>query len=429
MPVESMGSQAERTSGGSSPLATFAGPSSQLTPSTLAGFSSDDVGGDENNLGGEHEKIEERWGEGSGVSLADEVDEVDEVDAAINGIEAMGTDTERNAAPSSLPLEQAPQAPQSSRDIFSPQHRIPRAPTPPHNHLTDLLQLLTEEERELILSLQQDTRSNASREEGDNPSIDSIMNEQSSVSSLLATSQPGLSQTQLPGVLRTEGNPSEPENLDTAIDSDGDSGDWNTASFASPYDSLGETSAASLATENPIRREDSLGHPRPPLLEFLRLPLFPAFITSTGFSRPAQTHFMTAEEYFDDGLTEGDDEPLIDIEIDNLDFSRLCRRLYDSHRFDHTAFRLTPLATQIKGLKRPEEVTREDMETNGGDYQGVPWASLGITRDEFRVLRNQSYRNYRNTKSLPCNKVIHLPDRNIYCVQALTHSLGTTSTR
>ena len=416
MPVEPRGLQAGSSSGGSFHLATFAGPSSQVAPSNFVGFPgpvydlsefvSDDAG-EGNNLESGHEKPEERWGESGGVSQADEEDGVDD---AVNTIEATGISSGGNAgSPSWLP-EQSPQPPPSPRDIFSPQHRIPRAPTPPSSHLMDLLQLLTEEERELILSLQPDTRSNASREEGDNPSIDFILSEQLSapVPSSHTTPQPGLPQIWLSEDLHTEGSLSQPQNLDIALELDRDSGDWISASFASSNGSLGESIANSPPIENPFGREDSPGHLRPPLLEFLRLPLFPAFITSTGFSRPAQT-FFAADEYFDDGLTEGDDEPLIDIEIDNLDFSRLCRRLYNSHRFDHTTLRLTPLATQIKGLKRPEEVTREDVVTNGGDYQAVPWAGLGITRDAFRVLRNKTYRNYRNTKSPTCHKVIQPP--------------------
>ncbi|KAF8424498.1 WD40-repeat-containing domain protein, partial [Tirmania nivea] len=116
---------------------------------------------------------------------------------------------------------------------------------------------------------------------------------------------------------------------------------------------------------------------------------------------------MTAEEYFDEGLNEGYDEPIIDIESDNFDFSRLFRRLYDYYPFDPTTFRLTSLAAQIKSLKRPEVVTKEDMEANGGDYQGIPWGNLRMTRDEFRVLRNRTYKNYRNMPypdPLPTNR-------------------------
>jgi len=337
-------------------------------------------------------------GESSAVLLADEVEEdVSSFDIRVVGenippdeIDGMEVDLPSGSTPATRP-----------RDIFSPQHRIPRAPTPPTNRLADLLHLLTDEERELILSLDQETRSNISREEGDSPSIDSIMEDQ------LPSHDPT---TPLTGSssIRAPGNLSDDNSLSmgTAIELDGSPEDWNTTPSIEPSDnsqaSMQEADPATTG-ENPTGRPENQAPPRPPF-ELLRLPIFTPFLTNTGFSGPGISPFITVDEYIDEGLNEGYDEP-IDIETDNFDFSRLCRRLYDYYPFDPTTFRLTPLAAQIKGFIQPEDVTREDMEANGGDYQGIPWENLGMTRDEFRVLRNQAYRNYRNVPHIAYTKV------------------------
>lgn len=363
--------------------------------------------------GGHHKTSEEDKyplrGESGGVLLADEVDEdVPLPDAgtwpntAPDELDGMEMDSEDRNITSTRP-----------RDIFSPQHRIPRAPTPPTNRLANLLHLLSDEERELILALDQETRSNISREEGDNPSIDSIMEDQlaSRDTTASVSSQQDSSTTADSEDLSTADASSEAPSMDMGYQYDWLPEEWNASTSVTSTDATSPastegieqaTAAAAAAGENSAARQESPGAPRPPF-ELLRLPLFPSFLT-TGFPRPVGGHFITAEEWYDDGLTEGYDEPIIDIETDNLDFSRLCHRMHDFYTFNHTT-RHTSLAAQIKGLKRPDEVTREAVETNGGDYQGIPWNSLGMTREEFRTFRNQMYKNYRNLPHVSYTKV------------------------
>lgn len=271
---------------------------------------------------------------------------------------------------------------QSPRDIFSPQHRLPRAPTPPTHRLAELLDLLTEEERELILSLNQDTRSNVSRDEEDSPSIDSVMGDQ--LSSLEptgpATPQPALNSENPSGFLADD-IPEEAPRLDTAVELGRGLSTWAAPRTILTWSASGTpvegSGSATPANEIPMEQERTTP-PRP--IDYLRFP------------RPTAFHIGT-DDYDDSDFYE---EPAIDIETDNPDFARLCRRLYHYYPFDPSNFRLTSLAAQARNLQRPDVVTREDMETNELDYQGIPWQSLGISRDEFRVLRNQSYKNYRN---------------------------------
>jgi len=386
----------------------FASPSSPpnlyLSPGTSeSGHGVREEEEEESYKGSEQEKFRLR-DESSVALLADEVDEdalsfaIGEVGESIapDEIDGMEMDPEDRSTPATRP-----------RDIFSPQHRIPRAPTPPTNRLADLLHLFDDEQRELILSLDQETRSNTSREEGDSPSIDSIMEDQLP-STTLAITQPGSSSIRTPESLSSDDTASEASasSMDTIIELGGAPEDWNTAPSAGSdhsQASMGEVDPAAI-DENPTGPLESQGPPRPPF--DLLQPIGGPFL-STGFLRPGIAHFMAGDEYFDEGFNEGYDEPIIDIETDNLDFSRLCRRLsnYDYYPFDPTTIRLAPLAAQIKGLKRPEDVTREDMEVNGGDYQGIPWGDLGVARDEFRGLRNRLYKNYRNVAQVAYTKV------------------------
>ncbi|KAF8456184.1 hypothetical protein BGX38DRAFT_66279 [Terfezia claveryi] len=312
----------------------------------------------------------------------------------------MEMDPEDRSAPATRP-----------RDIFSPQHRIPRAPTPPTNSLADLLHLLNDRHREFILSLDQETRSNTSREEGDSPSIDSIMEDQLPSTTPVIT-QPESSSIRTSESLSSDDASPEALILDTATELDASPEDWNTGpSTTSDHAqaSMEEVDPAAV-DENHTGRPENQGFPSPPFE--LLLPIGGPFLTSAGFLRPGIAHFMTGDEYLDEGFNEGYDEPIIDIETDNFDFSRLCRRLsnYDYYPFDPTTVRLASLAAQIKALKRPEEVTREAMEMNGGDCQGIPWNNLGVTRDAFRVLRNRTYKNYRNVPHVAYTKLDPLPD-------------------
>lgn len=389
----------------------FAGPSSPPTSYLSPGISESGHGvreeEGEDYKSSEQEKFRLR-DESSAVLLADEVDEdvssfdIEEVreDITPDEIDGMEIGPEDRSTPATRP-----------RDIFSPQHRIPRAPTPPTNRLADLLHLLTDEERELILSFDQETRSNISREEGDSPSIDSVMEDQlpSRDSTTPVITQPRSSLIRISESLSSGDNSLESLGMGTAAELDGGPEDWNTAPSITSFDNF----QASMEEVDPATADENQDSPRPPF-ELLRLPIFPPFLTSTGFPRPGNIHFMTADD-FEEGLNESYDEPIIDIETDNLDFSRLCRRLYDYYPFDPTTFRPAPLAAQIKGLKRPEDVTREDMEANGGDCQGIPWENLGMTRDEFRVLRNRTYKNYRNIPHVTYTKVSVEEIYAIYC--------------
>ncbi|KAF8469712.1 WD40-repeat-containing domain protein, partial [Kalaharituber pfeilii] len=51
------------------------------------------------------------------------------------------------------------------------------------------------------------------------------------------------------------------------------------------------------------------------------------------------------------------------------------------------------------------------MEATGSDYQGIPWDMLGITSEEFREFRKQTYKNYRNITHNSYSVVsLHTPD-------------------
>lgn len=93
--------------------------------------------------------------------------------------------------------------------------------------------------------------------------------------------------------------------------------------------------------------------------------------------------------------------PFEDIENYNHDFARFCLHAYYRHQLNpEKCPKLSIAATDVKGLPRPREVTREDIEKEGCDYQAIPWRQLGISRDEARDIRRGQYYNYRNAKDV-----------------------------
>lgn len=109
------------------------------------------------------------------------------------------------------------------------------------------------------------------------------------------------------------------------------------------------------------------------------------------------------EDEFDD-ITNHTFEHILaleDIENYNFDFAKFCTHAYYRYRLSYSKFpKLFPAAMDVKNMERPQEVTRADMEENGGDYQGISWEKLGITAEAARVIRRKEYVNYRNIKGI-----------------------------
>lgn len=112
---------------------------------------------------------------------------------------------------------------------------------------------------------------------------------------------------------------------------------------------------------------------------------------------------ISGEDEFDD-ITNHTFEHILaleDIENYNFDFSKFCTQAYYRYRMNSLKFpKLLPAAMDVKNMERPQEVTREDMQENGGDYQGISWEKLGITGEAAREIRRKEYVNYRNIKGV-----------------------------
>lgn len=119
---------------------------------------------------------------------------------------------------------------------------------------------------------------------------------------------------------------------------------------------------------------------------------------------PTLDRRSTSEEDEVDDLTNHTFEHILaleDIENYNFDFSKFCTHAYYRYRLHYTKFpKLFPAAMDVKNMERPKEVTRADVQENGGDYQGIAWDKLGITREAAREIRRKEYVNYRNIKGV-----------------------------
>lgn len=91
---------------------------------------------------------------------------------------------------------------------------------------------------------------------------------------------------------------------------------------------------------------------------------------------------------------------LEDIENNNFDFLKFCTHAYCRSSFNSGFPKLFPAAMDIRNIERPQEVTRADVEKNGGDYQGISWERLGITGEAARAIRRKEYVNYRNIRGV-----------------------------
>lgn len=148
----------------------------------------------------------------------------------------------------------------------------------------------------------------------------------------------------------------------------------------------------------------TLPPPHPPLPP----PLPPHVLRAPSLFLPHDVFALdrgsTSEEDEFDDLTNHTFEhipALEDIENYNFDFSKFCTHAYYRYRLNSIKFpKLSPAATDVKNMERPEEVTRADIQENGGDYQGISWDKLGITRETAREIRRKEYVNYRNIKGV-----------------------------
>ncbi|KAI5780666.1 hypothetical protein DFH27DRAFT_335966 [Peziza echinospora] len=268
----------------------------------------------------------------------------------------------------------------SNANWESSQERLPRAPTPPNRD-----PMATEHQTRM-------------------PTMEELMDEDPSTSSSsYAASTSGLN---------NQGNNDNADNLDTdgaqgAMDSN--TSDTPDQTNTPPNHFIEELNAQLLRN---LRQSILAGHVPPQFMQGFTFPPLigvgvvggrvitgiPPGVLAGGIIGAADGHYMTAEEYLQEDpepVLEQPD-PIMDIEADNPDFARFCERLYYYSHFDDTRFKINYAALEIRRLKRQEAVTREDMDEKKLDYQAIPWDTLGLTRDEFRTLRNKSYRNYRN---------------------------------
>ncbi|RPA90123.1 hypothetical protein L873DRAFT_1881412 [Choiromyces venosus 120613-1] len=118
------------------------------------------------------------------------------------------------------------------------------------------------------------------------------------------------------------------------------------------------------------------------------------------------------EEVFETeaNLTPGWNE---NIENYNYDFAKFCQHAYYRYTMNSARYqKLSVAAADVRKLSRPREITRRDVERDGGDIQAIPWQKLGITVDVARGIRRKEYINYRNEKdvepeqppSIPANR-------------------------
>ena len=127
---------------------------------------------------------------------------------------------------------------------------------------------------------------------------------------------------------------------------------------------------------------------------------FPSLIIPT-YSQLVGSGMLAVDAYDSADMVDLDGFQLEDFER-NLDFIRFVEQWYFRAGLPAGGYpKISDEAIDIRNWVRPTLVTREELDGDRYDVQGIDWAKIGVLRDTARRVRRKLYHNYTNIQPRP----------------------------
>lgn len=98
----------------------------------------------------------------------------------------------------------------------------------------------------------------------------------------------------------------------------------------------------------------------------------------------------------------------------NLDFIRFVEQWYYRARLNEGEFPiLCDEAKMIRNWTRPKHITRQDLNGDRCDIQGIDWTKIGVMRETAQRVRSDTYYNYTNVKPRSTERPVS--DSHLFC--------------